>query len=47
MNSVVRKKFCKIIFLYFRKITLISNQIDFLFRNKCVVQDLYIQFMKN
>ena len=47
MNSVVRKKFCKIIFLYFRKITLISNQIDFLFRNKCVVQDLYIQYMKN
>jgi len=47
MNSVVRKKFCKIVFLYFRKVTLINNQIEFLFRNKCVVQDLYIQYMQN
>jgi hypothetical protein len=24
-----------------------ENQIEFLFRNKCVVQDLYIQYMQN
>ena len=47
MNSCVKKKFCKIIFLFFRKVTLLTNQLEYLFRVKCVVQDTYIQYMQN
>jgi len=37
----------KVIFSLNRKITLLSNQIDFIFKNKFIGQDLFIEYMSN
>ncbi len=45
-NSVVRKK-NKNIIIFFKKITLLNNQLENLFRHKYVNQDTYIEYMQN
>lgn len=40
-----KNKFDKYILLFNKKITSLNNQIDFLFKNKYIVQECYIEKM--
>ena len=46
LNGVKKKnKYYKIVLLFYKKLSTLSNHLDFLFKNKFILQDSYIEKM--